>query len=128
MRRIVLLLLVLAGAAYLGTRWPLVNQAEGARNYRAPEERVAAAAQAAVERLPGWRFVGAGSGAGGRALQAVYKTLPGLEHDVTLRIRREGAATRVSIKSKSRAGPIDFGQNARIIEQLLAALDRELAS
>jgi uncharacterized protein (DUF1499 family) len=34
----------------------------------------------------------------------------------------------VSIKSKSRAGPIDLGQNARIIEQLLAALDRELAS
>jgi hypothetical protein len=128
LKRLVLLLAVLAAGAYLATRWPRVNEATAARDYRAPEERVAVAAKAVVERLSGFRFVGSGSGAGGRALQAVYKTLPGLEHDVTLRIRREGGATRVSVKSKSRSGPIDLGQNARILEQLLAALDRELGS
>jgi hypothetical protein len=126
MKRIVVLVLLLGAGAFLATRWPLVNEFETARQYRAPEERAARAAQAVVERLPGWRFVGSGSGAGGRALQAVYKTMPGLEHDVTLRIRREGASTRVSVKSKSRSGPIDLGQNARIVDELLAALEREL--
>jgi hypothetical protein len=32
------------------------------------------------------------------------------------------------VKSKSRSGPIDLGQNARILEKLFAALDRELGS
>jgi hypothetical protein len=128
MKRALLLLVVLAGCAYLATRWPLVDHAEAVREYRAGEETALQAAKAVVERLPGFRLVGAGSGAGGRALQAVYTTLPGLEHEVTVRIRRAGNATRVSATSKSRSGPIDFGQNARILEKLFAALDRELAS
>ena len=135
MKRVLLLAGLLAGA-FLLTRWPLVAEVETGkspgypdlvpRQYRAAEERVAQAAQAVVQREPRWRFVGSGSGAGGRALQAVYTTLPGLEHDVTVRIRREGGQTRVVVKSKSRVGPIDLGQNARIVRELFAALEREL--
>lgn len=136
MKRIALLALVLGAGVFLATRWPLVNEVETgrtpgypelkAREYRAGEEQVAKAVKAAVERLPRWRFVGAGSGVGGHALQAVYKTQLGLEHDVTVRVKREGALTRVGVKSKSRTGPIDLGHNARIIQELLAAIDQEL--
>lgn len=136
MRRIVLVALALGAGVFLATRWPLINEVETgrtpgypelkAREYRAGEEQVAKAVKAAVERLPRWRFVGAGSGVGGHAVQAVYKTYLGLEHDVTARIKRDGALTRVSVKSKSRTGPVDLGHNARVINELLAAIDQEL--
>lgn len=137
MSRIVLLALVLGAAAFLAMRWPLINEVETGRTpgypeltpreYRAGEQQVAKAVKAAVEQLPRWRFVGAGSGPSGHALQAVYRTQLRLEHDVTVRIKRDGASTRVSAKSKSRTGPVDFGHNARVIKELLAAVDRELA-
>src|SRR5262245_10925580 len=128
MARKVLLALLLGGAAFLGLRWPLLNDVETGktpaypalqpREYRAGEEQVEKALRAALDGLPGWRYVGSGSGPGGRALQALY-TLPiGLEHDVNVRIRREGGVSRVSVRSRSRTGPIDLGQNARNIESL----------
>ena len=45
---------------------------------------------------------------------------------MTIRIRREGGRTRVSVRSKSRSGSADFGQNARNIRLFLTELDREL--
>jgi len=135
MKRIVLLALALGAAVFLAARWPLINEVETgrtpgypelkAREYRAGEEQVAKAVKAAVERLPRWRLVGAGSGPGGHALQAVYRTRLGLEHDVTVKVKRDGGLTRVSVKSKSRTGPVDFGHNARVISELLAAIDQE---
>jgi uncharacterized protein (DUF1499 family) len=133
-----LLLLALAGAAaFMVTRWPWVNQVEtGAtpeypdlqpRAYSQSEETVAKAARAALERLPRFSFVGAGSGPGGSSLQAVATTkVMKFKDDVTVRIKRERGATRVSVKSKSRTGKIDFGQNARNVREFLAALDQEL--
>jgi uncharacterized protein (DUF1499 family) len=89
---------------------------------------VATAARAALERLPRFSFVGAGSGPGGSSLQAVAATkLLKFKDDVTIRIRRQGGATRVSVKSRSRTGKLDFGQNARNVREFLAALDQELA-
>jgi uncharacterized protein (DUF1499 family) len=136
-KRLLLLATALGACIFLATRWPLVDQVETgrspgypalkAREYRAGEEQVAKAVKAAIGRLPRWRFVGAGSGPGGHALQAVYETpIPGLAHDVTVKVKRAGALTRVDVKSKSRKGPVDFGQNARVIEALFEALDREL--
>jgi len=43
-----------------------------------------------------------------------------------VRIRREGGKTLVSVRSRSRWGPSDFGQNARNVRELLAALDGAL--
>ena len=136
MKRIVFLALVL-GAGFLVMRWPLVNDVETGRTpgypdlkpreYRASEEQVAKAVKAAIERLPRWQHVGSGSGPAGHAVQALYRTpFLGLEHDVTVKIKRDGAVTRVSVRSKSRSGRIDLGQNARVIGELLAALPREL--
>jgi uncharacterized protein (DUF1499 family) len=134
----VLLLLAIGGAIAFGvTRWPLLSDVESGRTpeypdlqpraYAQSESAVARAARAAVDRLPRFTFVGAGSGRGGSELQAVAKApvIP-IKSDVTVRIRREKGATRVSVRSKSRSGPIDLGQNARNVRQLLAAIDQQL--
>ncbi len=69
---------------------------------------------------------GTGKGPGGSEVQAVAGTPIGLKHDVTVRIRREGSGTRVEVRSRSRNGPWDLGQNARNIHTLLDQLDLEL--
>ena len=94
--------------------------------YALGEDRVAAAAKAVLASLPGWTLQGAGKGPGGWSLQAV-RTLPvGLKYDITVRVVAEGGRAVVKVRSRSRVGPIDLGQNARNIRELLAALDHEL--
>lgn len=134
----ILALLAVGGAIAFGvTRWPLVNDVETGRTpeypdlqpraYAQGETVVARAAREAVGRLPRFAFVGAGSGRGGSELQALATApLIPVKSDVTVRIRREKGATRVSVRSKSRSGPIDLGQNARNIREFLAALDLQL--
>ena len=50
------------------------------------------------------------------------------EDDVTIRIRRKAGKTQLSVRSSSRVGKWDFGQNARNIRKLLAALDARLGA
>ena len=136
MRRLLLLgLLGAAAAAFLA--WPRISDVETGRTpeypdlreraYAAGEERVGAAVKKVLGRLPGWTLVGAGSGPSGIAIQALHTTSLGFKDDVTVRIRREGGKTRVLVRSRSRVGKLDFGQNARNIRELLAALDHELS-
>jgi len=134
--KVLLLAIVLAGAwAY--TRWPVINDVETGktpeypdlkvRDYMTSEEKVAKAARATVERLPRWSFVAQGKGPGGTEIQAVAATrVWRFKDDVTIRVRREGGRTRVSVRSKSRVGKADFGQNARNIQLFLHELDQEL--
>ena len=89
-------------------------------------DKVTKAARATVERLPLWTFVAQGKGPGGGEIQAVAGTRWLMKGDVTIRVRREGGRTRVHVKSKSRTGPFDLGQNARNIQLFLRELDREL--
>lgn len=127
-----------AGAVAAALAWPRINDVETGktaaypelrvRSYAATESDVAAAVKNVVGRLPGWTLVGSGSGPGGSAVQAVHATrVFRFKDDVTVRIRRETGLTRVSVRSRSRVGKWDFGQNARNIRELLAALDGELA-
>lgn len=131
-------LALLGGAAAAALAWPRINDVETGktaaypdlrvREYRASERQVLQAVKDLVSRLPRWSFVGAGSGAGGSEVQAVHVTrIFRFADDVTVRIRGQGDQTRVSVRSRSRLGKWDFGQNARNIRELLAALDRELA-
>ena len=135
-----LLLAALIGAALFAfTRWPLLSDVETGRTpeypdlqpraYAQGEDAVARAARAAIGRLPRFAFVGAGSGRGGSELQAVA-TAPVLpvKSDVTVRIKRERGATRVSVRSRARTGKFDFGQNARNVRELLLALDQQLGT
>jgi uncharacterized protein (DUF1499 family) len=138
-KRVWIVLLVAAAGAYLwgNLQWPRLNDVETGRTpeypdlqvkeYAAGEEAVARAAKAALEGLPRWTFVGAGQGPGGAEIQAVATTrVFRFKDDVTVRIRRQAGKTRVSVRSRSRLGKLDFGQNARNIRAFLAELDRQL--
>jgi uncharacterized protein (DUF1499 family) len=132
------IVLVVLGGVWAATAWPRLNDVETGRTpeypdlqvrtYAAPPARVAEALKQALARLPRWRVVGSGQGPGGTALTAVHETrLFRFEDDVTVRIRQDPAGgTTVSVRSQSRVGKWDFGQNARNIRELLAALDAEL--
>ena len=138
MKRFLLLLVAAAGvAAFLA--WPRLNSVETGktpeypdlqpREYAAGEEQVTRAVKAAIGRLSRFELVGAGRGPGGSEIQAVASTrVLRFKDDVNIRIRREGAKTRVGVKSRSRMGQIDFGQNARNVRELLAALDQEMGA
>ncbi len=131
--RIVLVLALLTGAAAALT-WPRINDVETGRTpaypdlqprrYVADVGRVSEAARGLLGSLPRWRLVGGGSGPGGAELQAVHTTrLWRFEDDVTVRIRRQNGQTVVSVRSRSRVGQWDFGQNARNVRAFLEALD-----
>jgi uncharacterized protein (DUF1499 family) len=132
-----LLLALLAAAAYALLAWPRISVVETGRTpeypelqeraYEASEEKVVAAVKAALDRLPGFRLVGAGRGPGGSSIQAEHESVIGLVEELTIRVRRDGRRTRVSVRSRSRSGPLDLGQNARNIRALFEALDREVS-
>ena len=130
-------LALVAGAIYAVVAWPHINDVETGRTpeypdlqvktYIAREEKVAKAAEEVISRLPRWTLVGAGKGPGGHSIQAVHETrVFGFKDDVTIHIERQGDRTRVSVRSRSRTGMWDFGQNARNIRELLRELDREV--
>ena len=76
--------------------------------------------------MPRWQVIGGGKGPGGSEIQAEAGTLLGLKHEIVVRIRRQDARTTVSVLSRSRNLPWDFGQNARNIRAFLAELDRQM--
>ncbi len=116
--------------------WPILDEVETGktpeyrdivpRDYTSTEATVGKAAKAAVERLSGWQLVGSGSGPGGTEIRAVATSRLPLTSDVTIRIRRTGGRTQVSVRSKSRKWPLDLGQNARNIRAFLAELDHTM--
>ena len=130
-------LLVVAGGVAAFLAWPRLNMVETGRTpeypdlqpreYAAGEQRVTEALKAAAGRLSRFAFVGAGRGPGGSEVHYVASTpVLRFKDDVNVRIRREGAKTKVTVRSKSRMGTMDFGQNARNVRELMAALDREM--
>jgi uncharacterized protein (DUF1499 family) len=140
MRKLLVRLVVLAvlpAAFYAFTTWPLLNDVETGktpeypdlqpREYAAGPDVVARAVKAVLSHQAHWKLVGEGKGSVGVTLQALHTTpVVPFESEVTIRIRREGGRTRVSVRSQSSAAKLDLGQNARNIRELLGALDREL--
>ena len=131
------LVLLAAGAGAALVYWPRINDVETGRTpeyadlrvqrFAPGEERVTKAARGAVAALPGWELVGGGRGPGGAELQAVARTrVLRFKDDVTVRIRRREGATEVSVRSRSRVGKLDFGQNARNIRAFQAELERQM--
>lgn len=129
---------VVLGGLWAATAWPRINDVETGRTpeypdlrvreYAASPKKVTDAATQALGRLPGWSVIGSGGGPAGHSIQALHETPPfGLQEDVTLKIRQDGGRTRVSMRSRSRVGPWDFGQNARNIREFLAALDGQVS-
>lgn len=130
----IVLAVALAGAAWAFTAWPPLHDVETGRTPEYPElqprrysaslERVVQAVREALTDLPRWELVGAGQGPGGAELRAVRTTrVWRFKDDVTVKIRRDAGRTLVSVRSRSRVGIIDFGQNSRNIRELLIAID-----
>jgi len=135
--RHLLVVAAVVGAFWVVSAWPRINEVETGqtpeyadltvRDYGASPEAVGEGVKTVISRLPRWELVGSGKGPGGAEIQAVHTTLVlRLKDDVTIRIKREKDRTVVSVRSKSRVGKWDFGQNARNIRELLGALDHEV--
>lgn len=135
---VVALLAVLAVAAVLVFAWPRINTVETGqtpeypdlkvREYRASQEQAVKAVRESLANLPRWSYVGTGSGPQAVVVQAVHSTrVFGFKDDVAVTLKPlDGTRTQVSIRSHSRVGHWDFGQNARNVRELIADLDRRL--
>jgi uncharacterized protein (DUF1499 family) len=133
-----ILVALLAGVAVLVFAWPRINVVETGRTpeypdlqpreYAASPEGVAKAVREALAERPRWNYVGSASGGREVQIQAVHATrVFRFKDDVAVSLRSIGEnRTRVSVRSRSRLGKWDFGQNARNIRELLAELDRRL--
>jgi uncharacterized protein (DUF1499 family) len=125
------------GAGVVALRsWPMINIVETGRTpeypdiqprtYQKPVAEVFDAALHVVNRLPRWSLVGYDEKQGD--IQAESRTvLWRFVDDVRVRVRSHGGAAVVDVRSASRVGRGDFGQNARRIRVFLEELDRQLA-
>ena len=100
------------------------------RRYGAPIGQVADEVAGVLDDR-GWLVVDrpdAGSDATEITIEAVAKTLLlGFPSDVAIRLIDEGTSTYVDMRSASRYGDTDLGDNAARIEAFLADLDVEIA-
>ena len=88
----------------------------------APPDRVLAAVESAARAL-GWEIVAVVPGEG--RLEATATTAWfGFKDDVVVRVRPEGAGSRIDVRSTSRVGKSDVGANAARIRRYLAAISR----
>lgn len=128
------LIALIAGFAAL-TAWPAINDVEtGAtdaypdvqpRAYRMSQARVFAAAVESFDALPRFEVVETDdqSVVRGTATTRLFRFVD----DVTVRVEANGdAGAIVFIRSASRVGRGDFGQNARNIRALQDAMDSNL--
>ena len=133
----ILAIAAIAGAIWAASSWPHINEVETGHSseypdlkphdYGASPEEVATAVKSLLNRRPHWMFVGEGKGPAGAEIQAVHELpLLRVKDDVTIKMRREKGRTVVNVRSKSRLGPWDFGQNARNVRELLDSLDHEV--
>ena len=125
------------GAGVMALRaWPMINVVETGRTpeypdiqprtYQKSEADVFDAALHVISRLPRWLLVGYDEKQGD--IQAEARTvLWRFVDDVRIRVRSREGATVVDVRSASRVGRGDFGQNARRIRGFLKELDKQLA-
>jgi hypothetical protein len=123
-----------AGIVWALCGWPRLNRVETGRTseypdlqprrYAARPDVVAAAVWQAAKALPHWELWGAGSGPAGAELRLAHVDTPlPLREEILVRVSTEAGTTLVSVRSESAFGPLDFGQNARNVRALLAAVD-----
>ena len=126
---------VVLGAVVLLRAWPLINVVETGRTpeypdlqpriYRAEVSQVFDAALHAVDRMPRWTILAYQPESGeikAEARSLVFRFVD----DVVIRVGSQDASTVVSVRSASRIGRGDFGQNARNIRAFLQELDRQV--
>ncbi|QDG53320.1 DUF1499 domain-containing protein [Persicimonas caeni] len=142
-QKLLIALAVLVGVTVTGllvaaSIWPVINEVETGKTPEYPEvqpqyyttdpQRVFEEAKAGVEELDGWTLVG--EDAATYTLEAERETdVFGFIDDVTIRVEPVTEfVTRVNVRSASRVGKGDFGQNARNIEEFFVELDGRLGA
>lgn len=127
-------MLVIVALASLGY-WPAINAVETGQTPEYPEviprvyqtgaERVFDAALHTVNRLPRWSLVSHRPETG--EIRAEARTLVfRFVDDVLIRVTGQDGAAVVTVRSASRVGRGDFGQNARNIRAFFEELDRQV--
>jgi len=127
--------LVLLGGSALLRAWPVINIVETGRTPEYPDiqprryaerkARVHEAAHRAIESLPRWTLVSQDAAQG--VIRAVVTSrLFRFVDDVQIRIEEKDGGAIINVRSASRVGKSDFGQNARHIRSLFEAIDRQL--
>jgi uncharacterized protein (DUF1499 family) len=102
---------------------PTPNSARATRTYPVAPGRLIPAVRRAVDGLPRWSLEAAAEGG---EVRAVRKTrLFRFRDYVTARVHPDPDGARLELKSASRLGRGDLGQNPRNLEELLRAIDRE---
>jgi len=132
-------LVLLASSPFiLGLIWPRINDVQtGAtreypdiqpQRFNQPFDKVFDAALAGAQAM-GWEIRESDRGQGREQgiIEAIATTrLFKFKDDVTVTITREGEATVVNVRSKSRVGKGDLGTNARRIRAFQAELAKRL--
>ena len=123
------------GAVALLKVWPLINVVETGmtpeypdiqpRSYPAGVSQVFDATLHAVDRMPRWTFVSYHQDSGEIRAEARSLVLRFVD-DVVIRVRPQRASAVVTIRSASRIGRGDFGQNARNIRAFFEELDQQV--
>ncbi len=131
-----LLLGIIGVSAVLLRQWPMINVVETGRTpeysditphvYRATTTRVFDAALHVVNRLPRWSLVKYTEEQGEIRAEARTLVLRFVD-DVLIRIAEQSERTIVHVRSASRVGRGDFGQNARNIRIFFDELDRQMS-
>jgi uncharacterized protein (DUF1499 family) len=131
---IIALVLLASSPFMLGLIWPTINDVKtGAtpeypdvqpQRFNQPLDKVFEAALAVAQAM-GWEIRETDRERG--IIEAVATTrLFKFKDDVTIMITREGDATVVNVRSKSRVGKSDLGTNARRIRAFQAELAKRL--
>jgi uncharacterized protein (DUF1499 family) len=135
-----ILVLVLGGTVFLGTAamlkiWPAINVVETGqtpeypdllpRQYPASKDRVFDAALHAIGRMPRWTLVSSRPEQGEIRAEATTRLFRFVD-DVVVRCAEQKGGTVVNVRSASRVGRGDFGQNARNVRAFFDALDSQL--
>ncbi len=140
-RKILTTLAVLVGLFVTATLvtasvWPVINVVETGKTRAYPDvlpqyfsadaKRLHGEAERAVIQLRGWHVTSRG---GDGPIEATHEGMLGMIEDVTITISAETEfVSRIDVRSASRVGRGDFGQNARNIRELQAEIDRRLGA
>lgn len=142
-RRVLTVLGILVGLLVTGllvaaSIWPVINVVETGKTpeypdirpqyYTAEPTRVFEESRNAIESMERWEVVSADKPS--RTIEATHETYVfGFIDDVTVWIEPVTEfVTRVRVRSASRVGKGDFGQNARNIRGFFDALDKRLGA
>jgi uncharacterized protein (DUF1499 family) len=134
----ILVAVVVTGLLVAASIWPVINEVETGRTpeypdlqpqyYNADPGRVFTQSRDAITSMTRWKVVSSESAS--HTIKATHETYVfGFIDDVTVWIEPVTEfVTRVRVRSASRMGEGDFGQNARNIRAFFRALDDRLGA